>query len=84
MNLTLSNPFVLSANFHDGEKVANYPWDDHVNGQSRYSEAPDDEAFKHLAKAYAENHKDMWNNPFFKGTGILLKVLMIVCTIVQN
>lgn len=65
---TLDNPFVLSANLHDGEKVANYPWDDHENRLSQYSRAPDDEMFILLAKTYADNHGDMWNNPSFAGS----------------
>ena len=32
MKWILNNVFVLSANFHDGAVVANYPWDRYRNG----------------------------------------------------
>ena len=33
MNLILSFPWVLSANFHDGAVVASYPYDDYQVGR---------------------------------------------------
>ena len=64
---TLDNPFVVSANFHDGAKVANYPWDEHPKGYFQYSKAPDDDFFILLAKTYAESHGDMWKSDRFTG-----------------
>uniref|UniRef100_A0AC35U5U7 Peptidase_M14 domain-containing protein n=1 Tax=Rhabditophanes sp. KR3021 TaxID=114890 RepID=A0AC35U5U7_9BILA len=56
----LSLPFVLSANFHEGDLVANYPFDESTTeGVSDYSKSPDDETFKHLAGVYASNHASM-------------------------
>lgn len=54
--------FVLSANMHGGSLVANYPWD--ADGRSeydmpRYSAAPDDKLFRHLATTYANSHTTM-------------------------
>ncbi|CEF59568.1 Peptidase M14, carboxypeptidase A domain and Carboxypeptidase-like, regulatory domain and Carboxypeptidase, regulatory domain-containing protein [Strongyloides ratti] len=57
---TLGIPFVLSANFHEGDLVANYPFDEStVDGISHTSKTPDDETFKYLARVYASNHKTM-------------------------
>ncbi|KAI1714538.1 zinc carboxypeptidase domain-containing protein [Ditylenchus destructor] len=59
----LSIPFVLSANIHEGDLVANYPFDAsrYPNLQS-YSKSPDDATFRHLAEAYANNHAHMSKN----------------------
>lgn len=59
MKWITSTPFVLSANLHGGSVVASYPFDDSAVHSSKYSAAPDDAVFKHLAQVYASNHGTM-------------------------
>jgi len=65
MRLILSEPWVLSANFHDGAVVASYPYDDYHTddflSQRGISYTPDHRFFKHLASTYAVNHRTMMN-----------------------
>jgi carboxypeptidase D len=63
MSLILSEPWVLSANFHDGAVVASYPYDDYrdYRNQIGISHTPDHLFFKHLASTYATNHLTMMN-----------------------
>ncbi|XP_047004855.1 carboxypeptidase E-like [Schistocerca americana] len=62
MRLIMEVPFVLSANMHGGDLVANYPFDYSRSGASQeYSETPDDETFRHLALSYAQQHATMAN-----------------------
>ena len=49
MNLADTYHFVLSANFHGGTEVVNYPWD------NTYTRHPDDDWFFLISKEYAEN-----------------------------
>nr|CAH7712255.1 unnamed protein product [Callosobruchus chinensis] len=59
MDWTLSEPFVLSANLHNGALVANYPFDDTANGSTIENLSPDDAVFKYLAHVYANAHRSM-------------------------
>jgi len=52
--------FVLSANFHGGDLVANYPYDDNTEHRNhRYASTPDDLLFRSLALAYSMPHPKM-------------------------
>ncbi|KAH7731043.1 CRE-EGL-21 protein [Aphelenchoides avenae] len=60
---TLSLPFVVSANLHEGDLVANYPFDSSSDSRVQaYSKSPDDATFRFLAETYAKNHAHMAKN----------------------
>ena len=53
-------PFVLSANFHNGALVANYPYDNSRSGSSVYTPSPDDDIFQQISLAYSKAHSTMY------------------------
>lgn len=59
----MEGSFVLSANLHGGDLVANYPFDEGLKkGVSRYAASPDDETFRYLALSYSLYHTLMAKN----------------------
>ncbi|RKE98899.1 putative secreted protein (Por secretion system target) [Ichthyenterobacterium magnum] len=59
MNLAETKHFVVSANFHGGTEVVNYPWD------YTYNRHPDDAWWIHVSSEYANNvQADGANNGF--------------------
>ncbi|MGH0134696.1 UNVERIFIED_CONTAM: hypothetical protein FKN15_074307 [Acipenser sinensis] len=56
-----SIPFVLSASLHGGDLVVSYPYDfsRHPEEEKMFSPTPDEQVFKLLAKAYADQHPVM-------------------------
>jgi len=55
-----ANYFVLSANFHGGSVVANYPYDGNAGRRSgKVEPSPDQTVFYRLARIYADNNPTM-------------------------
>ena len=69
MAWTAAHNFSLSANFHTGARVINYPYDNDGRG-SVYSPTPDELLVQALSRTYSSNNPPMWNNnlaPFVHG-----------------
>ena len=60
MDWILNNPFVLSANFHGGAIVANYPWDSPDPTRQGNTRTRDDKMFRHLSLTYSKANPDMF------------------------
>lgn len=66
MTWTAKHNFSLSANFHCGVQVVNYPWDAGAASGS-YSACPDDAWFTHLSREYATPNPDLMGGGFTNG-----------------
>ena len=66
MALAKQQNFVLSANFHGGAQVVNYPWDNGAPSGS-YSMCPDDAWFIKVSRTYATPNPDIMNGGFPNG-----------------
>jgi carboxypeptidase D len=64
MEWTAGNSFTLSANFHTGALVVNYPYDDDGKG-SVDSPTPDDLLFENISRRYSVHNIPMWDSPYF-------------------
>jgi hypothetical protein len=67
MNWVAGKNFTLSANFHGGATLVNYPFDNNPQGQSIYTASPDDDLFIEMSEAYTITNLPMWNGDFFHG-----------------
>jgi len=65
MDWDASNPFVLSADLHDGAVLVTYPFDFQNNGAGT-NLTPDQDLFDHLARGYVDNHPTMKGSTCFR------------------
>jgi hypothetical protein len=66
MRWTKKHNVTLSANFHGGAQVVNYPWDNGATSGT-YSMCPDDAWFVHLSRTYATPNQDLMTGGFANG-----------------
>lgn len=66
MRFAASRNLTMSANFHGGARVVNYPWD---NGapSGQYSACPDDNWYIEASKAYSLPNPDLMSGGFTNG-----------------
>lgn len=69
MNFSAQHTFVISANFHGGTVVANYPWDSNYSGASIFSPSPENALFYNIALTYAQASDAMYNSNEFPPDG---------------
>jgi len=62
MEWSANNSFVLSANFHGGARIVNYPYDDNDLGSGVDSPTAEDALFRDLALRYATPNTPMSTN----------------------
>ena len=65
MNWAFGKSSVLSANFHGGALVVNYPYDSDPNPWANYSATPDDDLFIQQSLAYSSLNGPMYNSSQF-------------------
>ena len=66
MHWLKENKFIISASLHSGTIVANFPYDNYINGSylgSMLSLADENELFESMAKTYSFNHGNMKDDP---------------------
>jgi len=56
---------VLSANFHTGALVVNYPYDSDPNPWASYSACPDDALYIEMSLSYSQLNTPMYNSGYF-------------------
>lgn len=69
MNFSATRTFVISANFHGGAVVANYPWDSNYSGSDVFSPTPENTLFHHISLVYSQSNNTMYNNSAFPPDG---------------
>lgn len=63
MQWSANHSFVLSANFHTGALIVNYPYDDDDKGSGEEAPSPDDALFREISARYATPNLPMFTNP---------------------
>lgn len=66
MRWTAENSFVLSANFHAGSLVVNYPYDNDGTQSGMDAPTPDDALFRNITTRYSMHNPPMWNSALFQ------------------
>lgn len=69
MNFSATRNFVLSANFHGGTVVANYPWDNNYAHTNTFSPSPENTLFYTVSLTYSQENNTMYHSSAFPPDG---------------